>query len=149
MLYVHAALDVFRCWLKITALTKINFLLESLKTLKKIFLLPKCYCDPFGKLSNCVKGPEIGAMTQGLSPLASRAGDGKETFQFQYCKKVSYPLGGLPTTDSKMFPWVRLDHGLLSSSHQKYDFQRLQKIIHVNIPKNMSCQQTRLLIQKT
>lgn len=50
-------------------------------------------------------------MTQALLLLARWAGDSEETFRFQYRKRVSYPLGGIPTTDSKMFPWVRLEPG--------------------------------------
>lgn len=76
---MHVALDVFRCWLKITALIKINFLLGSLKTLEKIFLLPKRYWHLFGKQKLC-KGPEVGALTQGLPLLSSEAGDEEEAF---------------------------------------------------------------------
>lgn len=61
VLCVHAALEVFRCRLKTTALTKVDFLLESLKTLEKVSLLPERYCDLSGKLSHCVRGrrPEL------------------------------------------------------------------------------------------
>ena len=103
---------------------------------------------PLWEIEPLWRGPEIGAVTRGLLLLASKAGDGEETLQFQYCEKVPYPPGGLSTTDSNVSPRVRLDLGLLSSLHREYAFQRLWKIIHVNIPKNMSRQPTRLRIQK-
>lgn len=56
-------------------------------------------------------------------------------------------MGALPhrRRESKMFPGSEEGSwwSALSPLHQKYYFQRIWEIIHVNMPENMSCQQTR------
>lgn len=129
--HMHVSLDVLRCWLKITALIKINFLLWSLKTVAKISFAFKMLLSLRRETERLCKGPEIGAMTQGLSLLASKAGN-KDTFQLKWCKKT-LTTGRAPHKkgESKNVSMVRLDlGGLLSSSLKNTIFSPGQVLLN-------------------
>lgn len=116
---MHVILHVLRWWLKITALIKTNFLLWSLKTVAKISFAFKMLLSLLRETERLHKGPEIGAMTQGLSLLASKAGN-KDTFKFKWCKK-NLTTGRAPHKkgESKNVSMARLDLGGLLSSPLK------------------------------
>lgn len=92
------------------------------KNTRKDLSAIKMLQSPLWEIEQLCKGPESGAMTPGLSLLASQAGR-NETFQFTYCKNPSHREGARKKGENLE---SRLDLGsLLSSSCQKHYFQRL------------------------
>lgn len=123
---VHETLDRFRCWLKRTALIKVNFLLWTWRTLEKIFLLLKRCCHLFGKFSNCARSQSL-ELWDGYDSRPWAAGQ-QSRWQWtdfldlliQVMQKDILTVGGAPHKrggNLKCFQGVRRGHGGQHSHH--------------------------------